>query len=433
MKIFFASVALVIGVAAAGAEQAIDLATTLRLANAQSIDVQIARERLVEARANLDTTAWQFFPWISPGVSYRRHDNLIQDVSGSVIDVHKESYALGPTIVGSLDLGDAIYKHLAARQLVKAADHAVASQQQETTLAAAQGYFDLLKAHTAMGIASEAVRISTNYLAQVERAVEAGIAFRGDALRVEVQAERNQITLRQAEEQKRTASARLTQLLRLDAAIELEPNGAELVRLDLGMTNRPLASLVAQALSTRPELKQSRASLEAARELKKGAVYGPIVPSLGAQVFAGGLGGGKDGAGQVFGESEDFQVTLGWRIGPGGLFDRSRIRATESRVRVLDLTMEKLRDEITREVIEAQNRAQSLAEQIAMATRAAKAAEQTYQLSEQRKQFAVGDVLETIVAEQELTRARLEVANAISEYNKAQYALLRAIGGEQIK
>ena len=42
--------------------------------------------------------------------------------------------------------------------------------------------------------------------------------------------------------------------------------------------------------------------------------------------------------------------------------------------------------------------------------------------------FAVGAVLESIQAEQELTRARLDYLDAVSEFNKAQYALRRAIG-----
>src|SRR6266568_2296020 len=76
----------------------IDLPTALRLAGAQNLDIQIARQRLLEAKANYESTLWLFFPWLSPGVSYRRHDNLIQDVGGQVIDVHKESYTVGPSI-----------------------------------------------------------------------------------------------------------------------------------------------------------------------------------------------------------------------------------------------------------------------------------------------------------------------------------------------
>src|SRR5205085_11475178 len=46
----------------------IDLPTVLRLANAQNLDVQIARQRLEEAKAQNDSAAEQFLPWISPAV-----------------------------------------------------------------------------------------------------------------------------------------------------------------------------------------------------------------------------------------------------------------------------------------------------------------------------------------------------------------------------
>ena len=165
----------------------IDLPTALQLAGAQNLDIKIAREKLAEARANHESAVAQFFPWISPGITYRRHDNFIQDVAGNIIEVHKQSYAPGGTIGAQLDIGDAIYKSLAAKQLIKAADHALESQRQDSTLAAAQGYFDLALAQAAVDVAREAVRISADYEKQIQNAVEAGIAYKGDQLRAKVQ------------------------------------------------------------------------------------------------------------------------------------------------------------------------------------------------------------------------------------------------------
>ena len=47
----------------------IDLLTTLRLANARNLDVQIARERLRGAQADRDVALSQFFPCISVAVT----------------------------------------------------------------------------------------------------------------------------------------------------------------------------------------------------------------------------------------------------------------------------------------------------------------------------------------------------------------------------
>src|SRR5437870_2539136 len=100
----------------------IDLPTVLRLANAQNLDIQIARERLKEAKANHESAVELFFPWISPGAIYRRHENRIQDVVGNIIDADKQSYTVGGAVTAQLEIGDAIYKALAAKQLINAAD-----------------------------------------------------------------------------------------------------------------------------------------------------------------------------------------------------------------------------------------------------------------------------------------------------------------------
>src|SRR5438045_890390 len=75
----------------------IDLPTTLRLANARNLDVQIARERLREAQAEREVAISQFFPWISAGAAYRRHDGRIQAVDGTMFDASKQSYNVGGT------------------------------------------------------------------------------------------------------------------------------------------------------------------------------------------------------------------------------------------------------------------------------------------------------------------------------------------------
>jgi len=411
-----------------GAIHQIDLPTALRLAGAQNLDVKIAQERLREARANHQSAVAQFFPWISPGIIYRQHEDKIQDVSGNIIDADKYSYAPGATVGVQLDLGDAIYKSLAAKQIVKAADHALEAQRQETVLAAVQGYFELALAQGTVGVAGEAVRISGDYETQLGSAVETGIAFKGDLLRARVQAERNRAVLQQAKEQLRIAAARLAQVLRLDPVVELVTRDSDLAPLALLATNTALDPLVSQALDSRPELKQSQSLIAAARDTKNGAVYGPLIPTLGAQGFWGGLGGGREGIGDTFGGQQDYIVGASWRIGPGGLLDRGRMRSAESRLKIAELSSGKLRDDATRQVIEAFTRWQSLGDQLTTTKRALAAAEEGLRLAQQRKEFAVGVVLETIQAEQDLTRTRLDYLKSVAEFNKAQYSLSRAIG-----
>ena len=412
----------------------LDLPTALQLAGAQNLDVQIARERLAEAQANRQSALEQFFPWISVGAAYHRRDGVAQAVpAGTISDAHYQSYSPGAALAAQMDLGDAIYKSLAAKQLVKASDQALEAQRQDTTLSAAQGYFELAKAGALVEVAREALNTSRDYQQQLHVAVSSGIAFKGDELRVQSQTEHYEIVLRRALERQRVAAADLAVTLHLDSQVELVPRDTGLGPITLFATNSAMAALVARALQTRPELKQTQALLSAARAAKKGAVYGPLIPSVGAQAFGGGLGGGPDGGPSNFGAEGDYLVGLSWRIGPGGLFDAGRVNVSKAQLAAVQFGEAKLKDTIISQVVVSLTRVQSLWTQIALVERNLATATETLRLTRERKQYGVGIILEDIQAQQDLTQARSEFFTALAEYNKAQYALNKAVGGATIQ
>src|SRR5205814_9282248 len=100
----------------------------------------------------------------------------------------------------------------------------------------------------------------------------------------------------------------------------------------------------------------------------------------------------------------------------------------DARLQGTRLTEQKLPDGNRRQRVEAFGRLQSSADQIDTAKRARTAAEEALSLAEARKEFAVGVVLETIQAEQDLTRARLDYLKTVADFNRAQYALKKAVG-----
>ncbi len=411
-----------------GRAQPIDLATALRLAGAQNLDVKLVAEKVTLAQAEHTLAQQQFFPWVTVGAGFRGHQENIQTVDGQIIDAEKSAVDFGAAVKAQIDLGDAYFRTLSTQQLVKAAAFASEAQEQDSTLAAALGYFDLVRAQANVGVASEAVRISVDYETQVRRAVDAGIAFAGDAYRIQTQMELNRLTYRQALETRRVVAARLAQVLQLDPAVNLLPEDATPVPLKLISLSDTLDNFVQRALVDRPEFHMNAAQREAARRSRDGAKYGPLVPTIGGQYSYGGLAGGRGSEIANLNESSDYGVGLQWRIGPGGLFDRGRIAAGESRLRTTELEGQKLRDEIVRQVVESHTRVRSLSDQMGMAQRALKAGQKTLELSRERKEFGVGAVAETIQAEQDLTRARRDYLGTVAEYNKAQFTLQRVAG-----
>ncbi|MEO6078589.1 MAG: TolC family protein [Steroidobacteraceae bacterium] len=410
----------------------IDLPTVLRLARADNLDVKLAQERINEAKNNHSAAVAKFLPWVTAGVSFRSHEGRTQAVDGTMLDVDKQSTSVGPTITAQMDIGDALFTTLAARQYIAAANAALAAQEQDSALSAASGYFNLLQAKAVLEANREALATSVAYEQQLQGGVEAGVIFKGDLLRVQTQTQRYQAGIVQAQQQQRAASARLAELLHLDPVVVLIPQDNELLPIELagigGVRNQAATDLITQALNNRAELQQGQAQVQAAREAQKNARFGPFIPSVGAQAFLGALSGGSDGDSGHFSGSRDYYIGLNWRFGPGGLFDFTRSRAATSKLHTAELGLEKTTSSIQRQVIEAQARVQSAAGQMTATRSALGNATETLRLTRERKQLGVGIVLEDIQAQQELVRTRTEYLSAITEYNKAQYELGKALG-----
>ncbi len=403
----------------------IDLPTALRLAGASSLDVAIAKEKVTEARAASDAARARYFPFLTPSIVVRRHDDNIQAVNGPILDADKQSLAAGVTLNAQLDLGETYYQNLIAKQQIRQNEAALAGRQREVTFRAAVGYFDLARARAAVIAAEEAARITGRHHEQITATTEAGLTFQGDAARVRSARERAELSLVRARTEQRIAAARLAELLRLDPAVDLAPVDADLAPISLATAGDNVGTLISGALAKRPELDEAAARLEAARTNRRAATQGPLIPTLGAQASLGGLGGGPAGSTitRDWGYSGDYSFGVSWRVGPGGLFDHNRQRETASRERQVEFEQEKVRDVIRRQVVEQHARLRSLATQITLAQKALDAADQTARLSRQRRETGVSAVLEDLQAEDELARARRDYLSTVADYNQAQYAL----------
>ncbi|MFM7398389.1 MAG: TolC family protein [Verrucomicrobiota bacterium] len=406
----------------------IDLPAVLRLAGADSVEVRIAQERLAEARALEDGTLWQMFPVIAPGITYRNHSGQLQDIVGQVTDITKNSFGAGATLQLTLDIGESTYRRLAAKQVTLAAEQRLESERRRILLAASEAYFELSAAQAAADLQDEAVRLASDLHGQVKAAVAAGLASKGDEHRAFAQLTRAQIRCEQSRDARRAAAARLAEVVRLPVQEDLMPADRRPVAIAVPGSEHKLDALVQTALAKRPEIAEAERLDNAAHENLAGAKYAPLWPTLGAQVFGGGLGGSPSSARQDWGRSTDTQVTLFWRIGAGGLLDSSRVRAAEAAAAQGKLGIERIRDAVTREVVEAHASVQTTSAAVRAAQAGLKSAEDGLKLATQRRDFAVGAVMETLQSQQDAVQARLEAVRTVADLNKARHRLKAAVG-----
>ena len=81
-------------------------------------------------------------------------------------------------------------------------------------------------------------------------------------------------------------------------------------------------------------------------------------------------------------------------------------------------------------MIEARTRTESATAQLAVASRSLTTARRLLELTQSRREFGVGAVLEAVEAQRELTRAQTEHLRAIGDHNRRQWELWNAVGDE---
>lgn len=416
---------LISSASAAAAEMPVDLPTVLRLAGTDALEIQLASQRLAEAEARRLAVNYQFLPTIQPGIGARWHDGRTQAVDGSFLNVDKQSAQAGVSLSAEWRLGELVFQALAARRRVAAGRAGVLATRDEARLQAVAAFFNLVEARADQAIVEDRIKQAdeTVRITQAQADVGAGLLSevrRAQAARAEV---RQRLAV--AKERVRLASLELTTALNIDPMVRLSPRQEPQDLVVLVPADKKLADLVDAALASRPELEESRARWAALDDERKAALLGPLVPAVRADLFSGTFGPSLGNAES----SSDYGLGLQWNIGRGGVGDVSRIRLARAQQEQESIHFEQLLDAVAREVITQQTRVETTRDEIELSKEEIRAAEETLRLTRERMKSGAVLTIEVLNAEDLVFSAKLHAAQQVSEFNKAQYGLLRSIGG----
>jgi outer membrane protein TolC len=402
----------------------IDLATVRRLAGANSLDIAYMREKAREAYAHSELADERLWPSLGPEFVYRRHEGLTQGTDGQFVEVDKQQAFAGVRARLRWEVGDGIFESLSAAQRYEGSLRALEGTELNVILEASLAYYDLVRDHLRFRVAGQSAAVTSKLEEQLDASVRAGRGFRGDVLRVRVQLAASRLQETRARESIQVTSIRLVSLLHLVPGIELVPAEEIPTPVSLVPGDVPEEQIVQEAQQTRPEVREAAAEIAAARHAQNGAVWGPLIPEVQVEALGGGLG-------PIWSDSErteDYVVALGWRIGPGGLFDPGRRRLAESRVHQAEINLERVRQRVGEQVRTAFAQARAKREQLRVAEQAVRDAEEALTLNQERQAREIGLPLEVLQAEEALTRARLDHFLTIVEHNQAQLRLFAAVG-----
>ena len=432
-----------------GDVQPIDLCSAMKLAGVYNPEILVARQRVAEADARRQLAAAQILPTINAGTNLDHHQGNLQQSSGRIITVNRDSVYFGlgsnavaagtvniPGIVWNGNVSDQIYASLVSRQVVKQRQFESDAVRNDVLGRVAVAYVELLRATgrravvlQTRGESAEVARLTSNF-------AKKGQGRQADADRAAAELQLRDDELLQAEADLQIASARLAQLLRLDPSVRLYPTDGWVVPAPIVPDPIPLPELLAIALTQRPELRARQAAIRAAFLELQAAKVLPFSPNYLVGYSTGSFGGGSNLVAQSTGQSrlgsfdnrQDFDAILYWSVRNLGVGNLALVKIARSNLRQDELRLLEALDRVRTEVAAANARVHSRHAQIDINEQAVGTSGKAFQQDLLRARNLEGLPIELLDSLRLLERSRLAYLDAIIDYNRAQFELYVALG-----
>lgn len=423
----------------------LDLATALRLGGANNLQIQLARERVIEAEINWRQKKAMILPSLWWGLVYNKHDGRIQATEGDIVEAGRNSLffgggaglddaplaggSSGPSrLVMNLSIADAHFEPLVACQLVDAANYAEQRDLNDTLLAIATGYFDLVEARGVLASVRDGLQAAQSLVKLTTDFFDAGEGSQTEVFRARTEKAYWQRRVYDAQRKVIGRSAELARLLRLDPNLQLVPAEDQMAPVALVSEAHSMQDLIATGLASRPELARHQSLVAVRLEQLRQETWRPLLPYIQVGASAGNFGGGPSSQYGNAGGRSDVDLLAVWEVRNLAVGNVLLRRRRDSQATQAEIEAEMLQDRITAEIVTAASDVAAYRSQIDAALDGASAARRSYESNLDRIRDAVGLPIELLQAVRARTDAQLAYSEAISDYNRAQYRLLHSLG-----
>jgi outer membrane protein len=293
-----------------------------------------------------------------------------------------------------------------------------ARAQEQLALDVATAYLGTLRSRRVLEIADTSVSRANGQRDAMLTRVQAGSALRSIGLQATVYARRSELSRVQAQNQLKLEELAFQRLVGVPPPAELRtPRVPE-----------PLPPLAAYARAkNRSDLASLRALAERSRSLEEVARGNRIWPYLDLQGFAN-LVRPLEPSNGYTGENYAVSAVLTVPLYQGGT-EYVQIREQEARTRLVDAQASDLQKEIDLEVGTALSRWDAARQSEELALKQVRDAAETYELVSVQAHLRPTTFLELASAQDSLSEAETDLADARYEKNLSLYALLFATGG----
>ncbi len=396
----------------------------IRIALEQNRDIQLAREALIQAEADIQEARSAMLPSLGVEATYVLLDEELTFELGpqSLIFMDRDIYKAGIVVQQPIFVGGRLNaSHRAARDLRDAQTENRRHVEQEIVFQVKRVYRMAQVAAVFQKVATEGVDLLEAHEHDVEILVREGAISKLDLLRTRTELANAHKQFNAAENAVELALAGLKNLLAID-------QGSTILLIEpLDRPVRPpgtLSMLTELALSQRPELLSLKAQKAAAEEGLK-AAKGEYLPKIAVE-------GRYE---YIEGDVRDLEGDFHWTVGVGAevpLWNwgrtAARVKKARSRLEQTRVQLQRTEDLSRLEVRQASLDLDEAEKNITAAGAGLDAAEEAYRLARVSYQAGEGTNTEVLDSRTGLSRAQANHAQALFEFNLALAALERAVG-----
>lgn len=401
--------------------KSIDLGAALRLAAGMHWDVLEARARVREAEGRASSADGSLLPVISGGGSVGHTRGQVQGSFGDLRSVDYGSVNLLGTLRISSNIGESIYRDLAAHRLTEAATALETATLQRTLYSVATGYLSLVEADGTVRLQEQYVQESLTLARLTQTRETLGLGSALDSERARAQAAAAEQRLLSARNDRQRRSKALAAALRLEPTIDLVPVDKELSPAALVDPAEPLSAWMSRADERRTETR----ALQSAREAYDHEASAARWSAFGPEFTAAGLVGTGGTTLGTLDERESWILTLGWTFSFGG---PGRIESALARADQAGIALDRFRDQLHASVAASYQELALSKEQLEPSERELTAAEKALRIAKANFEGGLLPENDLLLAQQGADQARLKRLAAVARFNQSQLRLLAESG-----
>lgn len=424
----------------------INLASAMQLSGVSPLDIATTEAQVRQSLALLLQAKALWIPTLNGGIDYLRHDGVQQSfLNGENVRKGRQSFFVGGGPSLSVGLTDAIYSPLAARRVVAARRADVQTARNDSLYNVAQVFFQLQAARgrlLGVGASIQRAELLVNFAKGLAPGLIAPLEINRSQAELQSLRQDQQAAIRDW----RVASAQMAEILLLDPATLFEPVEPPFLQLTFVPAERSAEELMPIALNTRPEIASRRELLVAAEQLLKQEKARPFLPNLYVLsptttiglLPAGNLSAGPNGVMNQNGSRLDIEVGAVWQLQNAGFGNIGLIRQrrAEQDVAAIEVTriVFRVKSEVSQAVARLQTARVRVVETEEGVRQAVESADKNF-IGLRETTRPAGELLRLIVRPQEVVAAIIalntsyqQYADAVNEYNTAQFQLYRALG-----